>query len=418
MKFTRENIKKSFLIISWALYDTANQFFALNVVSLYFPRWLTIEKNSPEIFYSISFGVSIFLVAVCAPILGAISDMRGRHKEFLIYFTLISIVFTMALGLSSNIFLGLLFFAIANFGCQGAVVFYNALMVKVAPRHRIGFVSGLGRTFGYGGAIMALYLTKPVILNMGYRATFFLTGILFLIFSLPCMIFIKEGPLKEKKSLNCFLEKEKILDIFRRLKETLSDSYRFSDLKNFLKAAFFVLCAVNTLILFMSVYISRVFGLRESEIIDLIAVSTIFAILGSILSGFVSDKIGYRKSLLGVFFLWGICLLGGALLDPPFHWVMGSLVGFSLGSIWVISRALVIKLAPHEKLGEIFGLFNLVSYLSGIVGPLFWGVILLYSSSLGLGQWGYRLACLSMVLFITIGFVFLLRMGKGVSRVI
>ncbi|MCK4463684.1 MAG: MFS transporter, partial [Candidatus Omnitrophica bacterium] len=129
MRFSREKLKRGLLILSWASYDLANQFFALNIVSLYFPRWLTIERKSPEIFYSLSFGVSMLLVAVCAPILGTISDIMARRRAFLIFFTLLSVIFTMVLGLSTNIFLGLIFFAIANFGCQGAIIFYNALMV-------------------------------------------------------------------------------------------------------------------------------------------------------------------------------------------------------------------------------------------------------------------------------------------------
>jgi hypothetical protein len=43
LKGRMRKIKKAFLILSRALYDAANQFFALNVVSLYFPRWLTVD---------------------------------------------------------------------------------------------------------------------------------------------------------------------------------------------------------------------------------------------------------------------------------------------------------------------------------------------------------------------------------------
>ncbi len=414
MKFSKRNLKSVFLVLSWALYDLANQFFALNVVSLYFPRWLTLEKGLPEIFYSISIGKYMILVGICAPILGAISDMRGRHKDFLIYFTLISIVFTMSLSLCSNIFLALAFFVVANFGCQGAIVFYNALMTEVAPQKKIGFVSGLGRMFGYSGAILALYFTKPIVLKAGYQATFFVTGILFLIFSLPCMIFIKERSPKKEIGLAYFLKKERLLQIFNRLKTTLFDTYRFPALSNFLKAAFFALCAVNALILFMSIYASKAFGLTELEVINLIAFSTIFAVLGSLFSGFISDYIGYRRSLGGVFFLWVVCLLLGGLLHRPFQYLIGALVGISLGSTWTVSRALVIKLVPQKKVGEVFGLFNMVSYASGIVGPLFWGLIVLYFSFLG--EWAHRLACLSFILFIGVGFIFLMRMGKEVNK--
>jgi UMF1 family MFS transporter len=320
----------------------------------------------------------------------------------------------MALGFSTNIFLALIFFAIANFGCQEAIIFYNALMVKVAPRGKIGFVSGLGRMFGYSGAILALYLTKPIILKMGYQATFLFTGILFLIFSLPCMIFIKEDIKKDEPEKetgqSSSLDKEGLLQVFRKLKVTIFEDARFRELKGLLKASFFVLCAVNTIIIFMAVYASKVFGLNESQIINLIAFSTIFAIGGSIVSGFVSDFIGYRRSLLGVFFLWGICILTGSLLGPPFHWLIGALAGTSLGSTWVIMRALVIKLVPRERMGEAFGLFNLVSYFSGVVGPLFWGLTLLYFSRFG--EWGYRASFLGLILFVALGVSFLLKEGR------
>ena len=110
-----------------------------------------------------------------------------------------------------------------------------------------------------------------------------------------------------------------------------------------------------------------------------------------------------------MFVLWGVSILAGGLLYPPFHWLVGALVGISLGSTWVILRAFVIKLVPGEKIGEAFGLFNLVSYLSGVVGPLFWGLLLLYFSRFG-GE-GYRVAFLGLILFMGTGAVFILRIS-------
>ena len=399
--------KKKFLMLSWAFYDLANQFFALNIVSLYFPRWLSIERKTPEIFYGLAFGLSMFFVAVCAPFLGAISDIKAKHKVFLIFFTLLSVVFTMSLGLTSNIFWALVFFAIANFGCQSAIIFYNALMIRVAPKGKIGLVSGLGRMFGYTGAILALLFTKPVILNMGYHPTFMVTGVLFLIFALPCMIFVKDKPREGEIKPVEFSIKDNFLQVFTRLKDTIFGETELKSLRNLLRASFFLLCAVNTIILFMSVYASKAFGLDEAQTINLIAFSTLFAILGSILSGYVSDFLGYRQSLMGVFLLWGICISAGALLKAPFHWLVGALAGLSLGSTWVVLRALVIRLVPEEKMGEAFGLFNLVSYSSAVVGPLIWGFMLLFLSHLG--EWGYRIAFFSLLSLVAVAIAFLLR---------
>ncbi|MBI4972800.1 MAG: MFS transporter, partial [Candidatus Omnitrophica bacterium] len=333
-------MRRGFLVISWAMYDLANQFFALNVVSLYFVRWLTLEKQKPEILYSISFGISTLFVALLGPILGAISDETKRRRPFLVFLTLLSIIFTMLLGMD-NILLGLLFFGIANFGCQTAIIFYNALMVNIAPKNRIGFVSGLGKMFGYSGAIIALYLIKPIVLKKGYLATFLPTGILFLIFSLPCLIFIKDKFPPAKISLFYFLKKQKIKDIFHTLKDTAFNIQQFPGLLDFLKAAFFGLCAVNTVILFMSIYATRVFALNETQVINLITFSTFFAIVGSISFGFISDYLGHKRCLTAVFFLWAICFLVAAFAKSiNLYWIIGALTGVALGATWVVSRAL------------------------------------------------------------------------------
>lgn len=400
-------MKHSLVILSWALYDLANQFFALNVVSLYFVRWLTLEKQMPEILYSICFGISTFFVAISAPILGTISDITGRYRPFLVSLTLISIIFTMLLGIG-NTFLALLFFAIANFGCQAAVIFYNAMMVNIAPKYKIGMISGLGRMFGYSGAILALYLIRPIVLKYGYQATFFPTGLLFLIFALPCMIFVRDKKPRERLAVVYFLKKDRIFEIFKMLRTTAFNTYKYPGLLDFLKAMFFVLCVVNVIILFMSVYATRVFGLDEKGVINLIAFSTIFAIIGSIFSGFISDYIGYRRSLGAIFILWIMCLLSGAFAKSTYLYpVVGAMVGVSIGSTWVVSRALAIRLVPIEKIGEVFGLFNLAGWLSAIIGATFWGIIILFLSPLG--EFGYRIALLSLNLFIVIGLVFLTR---------
>ena len=408
MKFNIGNTKKGFLILSWALYDLANQFFALNIVSLYFVRWLTLERQAPEILYSIAFGISTFLVAVSAPVLGAISDITGRRRIFLIYLTLFSVIFTMILGVYKSIFLGLLFFVLANFGCQTATVFYNALIVNITPKQRVGLVSGFGKMMSYSGAIVALYLVKPIVLKSGYQATFLPTGILFLIFSLPCMLFIKdEQPVKEL-GLSYFLKKDKLSEIFKTLKTTALDTYKFPGLLNFLKSSFFGLCAVNTIIIFMSVYATRAFGLNESEVINLVTFSTLFAMVGSLFSGFISDYIGHKRCLAGVFLLWGICFIAGAFArSVHWYWFIGALSGIALGSTWVVSRAMAVSIVPSERVGEIFGLFNLVGYLSAIIGVLYWGGMLLLLSHLG--EWGYRITLLSLVLFVLLGLIFLLR---------
>lgn len=403
-----KNAKRKITVLSWALYDLANQFFILLIVSLYFPRWVTMERGSPEIYYSLAYGASMLLVAVTAPFMGTIADIKKKHKLFLVVLTLISVACTMLLFTSYNVLLALMLFAVANFGCQGAIIFYNSLMTKVASKERLGLVSGFGRMFGYTGAILALYLTKPVLLKMGYHPAFLLTGILFFIFALPCMVMVKETSSGGEGGMED-------ADLFQEVRSRVMDMDTLKSLKHLLFASFFALCAISTLMLFMSVYAGKVFYLGEAETIDLIAVSTIFAILSSIASGLLSDRIGYGKSLLGTFFLWILACLGGVFLKKPFHWLVGALVGVSLGATWVITRALVIKLVPENKIGMAFGIFNLVTYIAGIIGPLFWGLMLVFLSPLG--ESGYRTALFIMMFFVITGTAFLFKLKEELKNV-
>ena len=128
-------IKDPLLILAWALYDLANQLFAVNIVSLCFVRCIVIVKGIPEFFYGLSSGISTFLVAVISSVWGAISDFSQRT----VYLTLIAIVFTLFLGITQNVSLALIFFAIANFACQSAVIFYNALMTKIIKSDNLIF---------------------------------------------------------------------------------------------------------------------------------------------------------------------------------------------------------------------------------------------------------------------------------------
>ncbi|MBI4845096.1 MAG: MFS transporter [Candidatus Omnitrophica bacterium] len=412
-----EKLKRFFLIISWAMYDAANQFFALNIVSLYFVRWITLVKGAPEFVYGITFGLSSICVAVLSPLLGTTADVRGKHRFFLIMFTLLSVIFTMFLSVVNNVLLALIFFAIANIGCQEAGIFYNALMPDISSKYKIGIISGVGKMFGYFGAILALFFTSPLIETQGYQRVFLITGILFLLFALPCLIFIKDRPhnlSNEQIITDKIFDRRKIKVVFERLRITLFTNHDQSGLREFLKAGFFGLCVVQAVMLFMAVYVTKVLGLQEAQVLKLIILGTFFAIFGSIGSGIISDYIGHKKTMLLVFALWIVCLVAGALVIAPFQYVISALAGISLGATWVVSRALVISMVPREQAGEAFGLFSLIGYLSGIVGPAVWGILIILMRPFGV--MGTRMVLLCFIPFMIIGCLFLMRIPEINSK--
>ncbi len=401
-------------IVSWSLYDLANQFFSLNIVSLYFIRWLTLERGCPEFYYSLAFGSSTLVVALASPLLGAAADATGRNRMFLSVLTLVAVAFTMALGFTGNVMTALVFFGIANFGCQTATVFYNTLLKYVAPQRSVGLISGVGRMFAYSGAIIAMFVAKPIVVERGYQAIFFPTGLLFLMFALPCMFFVKDPGCPVPGGLRAFFRGEALREYLRKLFVTLFDGGKPRVLACFLKASFWCLCGVNAIIVFMAVYVSRVFGLGEGDLVNLMSFSTLFAIAGSVISGILGDRFGCLRVLRVVFVLWmGSFAFGSLARDARMYWLIGAFVGITLGSTWSLLRAMLLRLSPEGKVGEVFGLFNLLTYLSSVLGAVSWGLITLLLGRFG--SYGYRVALFSLNIFIVIGFVYLLKVPREES---
>ncbi len=392
-------MRKRAAVLGWALYDFANTIFSMNVISLYFVLWVTVDKGQEDILYSAVLSGSLFLAAVLEPLLGTVSDIYRKRIPFLVFFTCLACMFTAALGAVRGLFWGLAVFVLANLTYQIATVFYNALLPRVAGKEEIGRVSGLGTGLGYAGAIVGLAVTRPFVMQYGYQGAFIPTAILFFIFSLPCFFLVKEAGLKGERRPDVNMGR-----IFPRIRETFSDPEKYPGLPRFLLAAFIFLNAVNTVIVFMSVYLRKVALFSDRELIVVYIVSTVMAIAGSFFFGAITDKIGAKRSLMISLSLWFICLILGAFARPKaMFWFVGPLIGIALGSVWTASRALVVKLCPEEKLGELFGLLGVVGKSAAIVGPLVWGLSVLAFGFLGAPK--YRIAILIQSSFILFGWL-------------
>jgi len=396
------------------MYDFANTIFAMNVISLYFALWVTVDMKGEDILYSWALSGSMLLAAIFSPIMGAISDRLGRRMPFLMFFTLICCVFTALIGLANKLVLGLLFFAIANFCYQTAAIFYNALLPQISNKGQVGRVSGYGTGLGYCGTITGLLLVRPFVLRYGRQAAFIPTAILFLLFSLPCFLFVKDQFSAKQKGRGKF--GIRIVDSFRKVKETLIHIRKYPGLFNFLIAAFIALNAVNTLIVFMSVYTKKVIGFTDSEIITFYIVSTVFAILGSFVTGFITDRFGSKRTLSIVLGLWCISILLVAIsFNKIVFWVVGPLVGICLGATWTSARVLVVDLSPPQMVGEVFGFYGLVGKSASIIGPLIWGLCAWAFGFLGILK--YRLAILSLLPFLVLGFIILQKVPNSIQEV-
>ena len=396
---------RKLIIFSWAMYDFANTIFSMNVISLYFALWVTVDMHGEDIYYSFALSGSMLLSALAAPVFGTISDKVGRRMPFLISFTILSCVFTALISFSTNIVMGLVVFSVANFGYQLGNVFYNALLPNVSQYKKIGQVSGIGVGLGYFGTIAGLILVGPFALHYGRQAAFIPTAILFFLFSLPCFIFVKD---KRSYLRNKIIGKSgnAIVAAFAKIKETFINIKKYSGILRFLIAAFIFLNAIDAAFIFMSVYTKKVIGFSDSEILVLYIISSVFAILGAFLIGIITDKLGAKRTLTGVLCLWCIAaLLVIVSWSKHNFYIIGPLIGISLGGTWTSARTLLVDLTPEHMIGEFFGFYGLIGKTAAIAGSLVWGVCVLVFGFLGLLK--YRIAVAALLLFLIVGLIIL-----------
>lgn len=396
-------IPKSVTVFSWSLYDFANTIFAMNITSLYFPLWVTIDKNGQDLLYSLAFSLSMLFVSITLPIMGIISDRYKRRIPFLIFFTLVCVLFTGLMGVVNRLLAGLALFAIANFCYQIAgSVFYNPILPEITTKDKIGRVSGYGISLGYVGTIVGLLMVKPFVLRAGHQAAFIPSAILFLLFSLPCFLFVKDKNPSSFKGFKLSMVKE----AWGNLKETLLRSRTHPDLIRFIIAIFIAVNAINTIIIFMAVYARKVIGFCDSELTAFFICSTAFAIIGSLLFGLICDLFGPKKVLSFVLCMWiGTVLLATASTTKSVFWIVGPLAGCSLGGTWTSARHFVVELSPPAKIGEFFGLAGLAGKSAAIAGPLIWGLIVWGFGFLGLAK--YRIATFVLAVLIFTGLIIL-----------
>ena len=396
-------------IASWSLYDFANTIFSMNVISLYFALWVTVDQGGQDILYSFALSLSMLAVAVSVPVFGAISDTTGKRQRPLASLTLLCVICTALIGGTSNLWVGLALFVIANYCYQSALVFYNGMLPSVSQGTHVGLVSGYGVSLGYMGSIAGLLMVKPFVEESGRSAAFLPTAALVLFFALPCFFFVRDP---EKKSS----PPVQIKKVFATLKETFSRVKHYKSLFQFIIVHFLVLDAVNTIIAFMAIYATKVIGFSGPEITQFLISSTVGAMVGSVIIGFLVKHKGSIWAYWLVLWLWIAALsLAAVSQSATLFWCVGPLAGMGMGGVWVVSRAILVELSPPEKLGEFFGFYSLAGKTASIFGPLLWGSVVW---ALDATQTLKYRAAVTLLLCIVIAATFLFRnFSRNISQV-
>ena len=245
-------------------------------------------------------------------------------------------------------------------------------------------------------------MVSPFVEEWGRQAAFIPTAFLFLLFSLPCLVFVKEEQITSSISIDIF--RKAYINVYQVVRQAKMHKPAFQ----FIIARFFYLDAINTLIVFMAVFVSQVLKYSNQQIEMLLIVSTTCAIFGALIYGRISDRIGPKKTLLIILSQWFLVFSSATFTTNPFHfWLIGSVAGISLGALWAADRALLLKLSPTDQIGTYFGFYQFVGRFSSVIGPILWGVTT--DAFLDLGSVRFRIATAVLLVPLIIGLTFLIR---------
>ena len=192
------DVKKSSLF-SWLLFDLANTVYAFVIPGLYFSVWLVSEKGWTDQQLGFATSTAMVVVAITGPLIGKWSDRPRGKKPLLLILTIVCIVSTFLLG-TFNVSVSVFFFIMSLIGFNLGSVVYDSLLVSVSNEENRGKISGLGVAFGYIGSLIGFFVaTLLQNRGFGFVEIFRSVAFLFLIFSLPAFIFIKEKKNVSKK---------------------------------------------------------------------------------------------------------------------------------------------------------------------------------------------------------------------------
>jgi MFS transporter, UMF1 family len=406
--------------VAWTLFDFANTGFSVMIVTFGYALYFQgVVAAGSDFYWGLAVSASMLLCALIAPSLGAVADLVHNKKQFLLGFTLVSVVATACLYMvqPGMILLGTVLFVVANVGFEGGIVFYDALLPDVAPPEHVGRVSGYGFAMGYVGAMAILALCFPLLkggleaANLPlFRLSFLVTAAFFLVFALPLFVFVGEKPHPEPGLQQRLSAAQVLYAGIRRSFTTLVQIRKYPRIARFLAAFFLYNDAILTVVAFASIYAKTTLQFSIPELLVFFVIIQAFAVVGSLIAGWFTDRLGARRVILTTLVVWVVVVaLAYFATTKEIFYGVGMLAGVSIGSCSSASRSFMAQLVPEERATEFFGFYDgFFGKASAIVGPLVFGVLS--------GALGQRVAIVCLSVFFVAGFGILSSLKEPVRR--
>ena len=413
----KEKMKLTALERSWILYDVGNSAFILMVTTL-IPIFFNALAESAGVhedlylsYWGYASSIATILVAIIAPICGAIADRK--HKRTIFLLCLIAGVLSCSLlGLMGSWIAFLAMFILAKVSFSSSLVFYDSMLPEVTSDGRMDRVSSFGYAYGYIGSVIPFLLCLVLVLmhdsfglSQGTAMTvaFFITAAWWLL----CTI-----PLLKNYTQTAFLEptQSPVRDAFRQLAGTLRDARREPHIFLYLLSFFFFIDGVYTIIDMATAY-GTALGLDTTGLLLALLVTQIVAFPATIVFGRLSGKQD-TGLLIRICIIAYTCITVFALFLVALwqFWLLAILVGMFQGGIQALSRSYLGKIIPAERSGEFYGLMDIFGKGASFMGLLLVSVVSQLASGITVEIFGLRLqnenlAIGALIVLFTIGYI-------------
>ena len=407
--------------ISWVLYDWANSGYGLVVISAVFPTYLIqsllpLLPGSAEerglVIGSLTMrgsavsalltSLSMLLMAIAAPVLGAVADIKGWTKRLLIISGVTGSLLTMVMFFlrPGDWLLGAVLFVASNFCFGTSFAFYSAFLPKLTRPEKQGSLSGWGFAAGYIGGAVALVINLMMIrANSDYvRHGLALSGLWWLVFALPAYFTLDELPPQATEADRGPL----LLAGFRRIAYTFRNIRQYRMLFLFLAAFLLYNDGVETVIAVAGPYGTDELKMTAEQIIVMFLIVQGVAFVGAVGFGYLADRIGNKPVIVINLVVWVVAgLLAYFVQNATQFTLLAILVGAVLGGVQASSRALMALLAPEKIRNEAFGFFSISGKFASILGPFLY-------AGLSTATGSPKIGILSVLPFMIVGLLLLL----------
>jgi UMF1 family MFS transporter len=418
---------------AWAMYDWANSAWVLTIQTVLFPVYFidVAAAGFPEGMALQRYGwitsAALVVIAVAAPILGAVGDFAGIRKRLLGVFLGIGALAVACLFFvqQGDWLLAAVLFGVANIGAQGAFVFYDSLLGHIARPEEVDRVSTAGYAVGYIGSAMLLILQLAWIASPGsfglpsgenlapetatlpVRLAFLSVAVWWVAFSIPLFRRIPEPPRRvepdevpARSPIRVALGR--LMETFRGLR-----SYRHA----FLMLIAFVIYndGIGTIIRMAAIY-AREIDISRQAILGSLLLAQIVGVPFAFLFGALAGRIGPKMAILLGLLVYVLVTVYAFVLDTAWEFfALSVVVAMVQGGTQALSRSLFTSLIPRHRTGEFFGFYGVMDKVGGATGPFLFATVTALAGS-------PRAGILSILLLFVAGALLLTRVDVAAGR--